>query len=280
MAGLQALNLGILVRIQAPEPKKPNICWVFLFTYQNRDDIIYLYIISIYMKAKTKEKYLAIKLRKQGLSYSEIKEKIPVSQATLSLWLKSVILSEVHTKRLEDRIKKGQIKGAKMRRQKRISDTQEIYRAAKQDIGRISRRELWLMGTALYWAEGTKAKSYRPSCGLIFSNSDPEMIRVFLKWLTDVCEVPLQKIKFEIYIHKNHESRINAVKKYWAEATSFSLHLFQHVYFKRQNLMTVRKNIDESYFGVVRIKVKESTNLNRKISGWIIGVNDYLFSKG
>lgn len=34
----------------------------------------------------------------------------------------------------------------------------------------------------------------------------------------------------------------------------------------------------DSYYGLVRVRVARSTALNRKITGWIIGVNDALGS--
>ena len=53
------------------------------------------------MKLKLKEK--AVKFRKQGLSYSEILKQIPVAKSTLSLWLKSVNLSNKQSQRLAEK---------------------------------------------------------------------------------------------------------------------------------------------------------------------------------
>jgi len=56
-------------------------------------------------KYPEKLKLKAIKLRKKGLSYGEIKRKVPVAKSTLSLWLKTVPLTPkqreyLYTKRI------------------------------------------------------------------------------------------------------------------------------------------------------------------------------------
>ena len=43
------------------------------------------------------------------------------------------------------------------------------------------------------------------------------------------------------------------------------------------NIKTLRKNVGNSYFGVLRVKVKASSVLQRKIAGWIKGVIDYFY---
>ncbi len=42
---------------------------------------------------KLEEKQKAIELRKQGLSYSEIRKKVDVSKSTLSIWCRDINLS-------------------------------------------------------------------------------------------------------------------------------------------------------------------------------------------
>jgi len=44
------------------------------------------------------------------------------------------------------------------------------------------------------------------------------------------------------------------------------------VSWKRHKINTKRTNIGKDYFGVLRVYVRRSVNLNRKISGWIEGI--------
>jgi transposase len=77
------------------------------------------------MVVKFKEKETAIELRRQGYSYSEILKKIPVAKSTLSLWLRSVGLAERQKQRLTEKKRKGQLKGAQMKRRQRILLTEK-----------------------------------------------------------------------------------------------------------------------------------------------------------
>jgi hypothetical protein len=222
------------------------------------------------MLAKFKEKEVAIELRKQGYSYSEILKKIPVAKSTLSLWLRSVGLAKRQKQRLSEKKRAGQLKGAQTKREQRILLSEKIKSEAAKEVGKISKRELWLIGIALYWAEGTKQKESNPSQKVRFINSDPLMIKLFLKWLTEICSIPLENLNFEIYIHET--ANIEKAKKYWSNVLNLPIIKFQKVRLKKHKIKTNRKSINKNYYGLLAINVKRSTNLNRKIMGWIEGI--------
>ena len=157
----------------------------------------------------------------------------------------------------------------------RIAHMQKIIRAARAEIGAVTRRELWLMGTMLYWAEGSKEKEYRVGVGVRFTNSDPNMIRLFLRWLRDIARISREDIQFEIYIHQDRTSQLLDVRTYWSDVTGYALKDFQAVYFKKHVGKTMRRNVGRAYYGVVRVKVKASSRLNRTIAGWIEGICTY-----
>ncbi len=225
------------------------------------------------MKHKLKERELALNLRRKGLSYSEILSQVPVAKSSLSLWLKSVGLAKAQKQRLTEKKLISARRGAEARRQQRLTITKEIKEKAKKEIdGSISLRELWLMGIMLYWAEGSKEKEYDQGVPVVFSNSDPFMIKVFLKWVKFCLQIPDIQIDFDIYIHDNHVDKTAEVGQYWSEITGFPRLNFDKIYFKKHIPKTIRKNTGNSYHGLLRIKIKSSTNLNRKISGWIEGI--------
>ena len=225
------------------------------------------------MKSNSREK--AINLRRQGLSYSEILKQIPVAKSTLSLWLRSVNLSKRQEQRLTEKKLASMRRGAIAKRNQRITLTREIQCEAIKQIGDISKRELFLIGVALYWAEGSKEKEGRPGSGVQFSNSDPKMLKLFIEWLTEICGVEKEDISFGIYIHENSKNNLDTVKKYWSEKLNFPLSHFPYAYFKKNKIKTNRKNIGDSYFGLLKLKVRKSSTLNRKIAGWIKGVVKY-----
>ena len=224
------------------------------------------------MKSKVEEKNKAIELRKQGLSYREILEQVLVAKSSLSLWLKSVNLTTSQKQRLTDKKLASALRGAMKRKDARIALTKEIKDKARNEIGKLSERELWLIGISLYWAEGSKEKEYRPGSRVVFSNSDPHMIKVFLRWLLEVIKISEQKIYFAIYIHESHKNRLEEVKNYWQTKTGFPIESFKWIYFKKNKINTKRRNIGNTYFGLLRVMIVESSTLNRKIQGWTEGI--------
>ena len=123
----------------------------------------------------------------------------------------------------------------------------------------------------LYWAEGLKEKDYQPGSPMKFSNSDPDMIKVFLEWLK-LNGVKREDIYFDLYIHENNKYRLSKVISYWSKKIGTDGKNFK-IYFKKNIIKTKRKKIDsESYFGLIRICVKRSSHLVRKVDGWVKGI--------
>lgn len=121
----------------------------------------------------------------------------------------------------------------------------------------------------LYWAEGSKSKEYNISEGVIFSNSDPLMINLFLLWLKNSLKITPERITFDIYIHEHVIQRRTQIQEYWANKTGFPIGKFDKIYFKKDKIASNRKNRGSKYNGLLRVKVKKSTDLNRKISALI-----------
>lgn len=224
------------------------------------------------MKSQFKNK--AIRLRRNGFSYSEILKEIPIAKSTLSLWLRSVGLAKIQRQRLTEKKLAAIKRGWETRKKQRIDTTLLIKQEAHREIESISQKELLLMGTMLYWAEGAKSKVHNISQGVAFSNSDPLMIKVFLKWLKESLRIVDERIVFEIYIHKNSLPKLREAKNYWSKVTGFSIAKFGKIYLKKDKIKTKRKNTGNKYFGLLRVKVKKSTNLNRKITGLIEAIVD------
>jgi hypothetical protein len=222
------------------------------------------------MLPKIIEKEKAIVLRKQGFSYREILKEVPVAKSTLSLWLRSVGLTKRQKQRLTEKKRKGQLKGAQVKREQRNFLTQKIKEQAIKEIGELTKKELWLVGITLYWSEGAKQKENNPSQRVKFINSDPKMMRLFLKWLEEICFISLEDIKFEIHIHETGD--IEKAKRYWSNVLNLPLIKFQKIRLKKHKIKKIYKNGNKDYHGLLSITVKRSTNLNRKIAGWIEGI--------
>ena len=214
------------------------------------------------------EKQMAIELRNMGFSYNEIRTELKVSKSTLSLWLRSIGLVRFHAKRLIEKQRASQQKAVEKWHKFRVDRTLQIKQAAAADVGSLSARERWLMGVALYWAEGTK--EHQKVVPVIFSNSDPDMVSFFRQWIIDFLGVTSGDLKFELFIHQQSKQIDHAIK-FWTSL--LNIHQSQLVVrFKRHNPSPKRKNINAYYVGLIKIIVRRSTDLNRKIDGWIDGI--------
>lgn len=217
----------------------------------------------------------AITLRRQGSSYSEILKEIPVAKSTLSLWLRGVGLSKKQYQKLTAKKLAAALRGGQARKDQRILTTQRIHSEAQAEVAHLINNPLWLTGVLLYWAEGSKEKEYQPGSRVDFTNSDPFMLKLFLKWLSEICNISMSDVRFEIYIHENSKNRLGVVTQYWSKRLGVPRKFFKNVYFKKNIIKTRRKNIGKNYYGVLKLRVKASSTLNRRIAGWIHGVNQY-----
>jgi len=222
------------------------------------------------MKQYLKQK--AILLRKKGFSYSEILKVIPVAKSTLSLWLRSEKLSNIQKQRFTEKKYNSALQGGAAKRKKRILITRNIINKSKNEIKRIDQDSFKIIGSVLYWCEGAKQKENNVSQGVVFSNSDPKMIKLFIKWLHECLDISNDDIATEIYIHETKLNKIDKIRDYWTSVVGFPKNNINKIYIKRGKLKTLRKNTGENYFGLLRVKVRNSTSLNRRVSGWIEGI--------
>ncbi len=93
-----------------------------------------------------------------------------------------------------------------------------------QHVDHLTDRELLLVGAAIYWAEGGKDKPWRRSEHLLFVNSDPTVIVMFLRWL-ELLGVDPGRRTFRLQIHETAD--IGGALQFWSEVTSVPVAEFQ-----------------------------------------------------
>jgi len=91
-------------------------------------------------------------------------------------------------------------------------------------------RELKIAGIMLYWAEGSKSLK---SNMLDFINSDPSMVKVFLKFLRQICGVKEDRLRLYLYSYSYQE--IDKLKDYWSRVTGISQRQFLKPYVREGN---------------------------------------------
>jgi len=221
---------------------------------------------------KQVEKKKAVMLRMQGKTYNEILEQVSVSKSTLSIWLRDVGLATKQNQKLSSKKRAAQQRGGDRRREMRLLEEQKCKELGKQDIENITDHELFLIGVALYWAEGTKKSGARAGSMVDFANSDPAMVALFIAWLRKCCGVKIEDLVLRLHLHENHRLREKEIKENWSNHLQLPQSLFGKTAYKIHTPKTNRYKIGDNYIGLVSVRVKKSTRLNRRIMGWIYAI--------
>lgn len=178
---------------------------------------------------KTKQKSYALKMRKQGMSYSQIKSEINVSKSTLSLWLKDFPLSTERISALRANSPRRIEKFRNTMRMKREKSFNDVFHRVSGELGRLSNRDILIGGIFLYWGEGSKSADYTTAV----SNTDPSILNFFIKWLS---LFGIKKDKLKISLHLYSDMNINKEIDYWSKELGVPRGNFKKPYVKKSKL--------------------------------------------
>jgi len=160
------------------------------------------------MKPKLKEKEEARRLRQDsGLSIGKIAKQLNVSQSSVSIWVRDIVLSDKQKEQLNQNKINGQLEGVRKQ-----SQYQKIKRQTYQKTGfdEATGESLHIMGCMLYWAEGSNGRN-----GVALANTDKVMIKLFLRFLRQYFNVNDEQIIITCYSHILSKFDLQEVEKYW-----------------------------------------------------------------
>lgn len=225
------------------------------------------------MRSHKHLKERAIKLRKAGKSYSEILEILNLpSKGTLSFWFRDIVLSDHERKILEKNMKLAVDRGLLLfnqTRSKRILKENAQSRSRGQNmIKNISREDLLLIGATLYWGEGTKAENKGSAKAITFTNSDPTMITVFMKFIRVIWAVEEVRIRAGIHIYSTIEP--DNARKYWSKITGLPPERF-YIVNQVSRASQGKRPYNLLPYGTLAIKIN-SRKLFYEIKGMIQGI--------
>ncbi|WP_215455937.1 MULTISPECIES: hypothetical protein [unclassified Streptomyces] len=209
----------------------------------------------------------ARELRRQGWTYNQIQAELGCSKSSVSLWVRDLPTPEPRRTPEEQRAQMNA--GLTRLRAEQDRERQAVKQTAAAAVGGLSDRELFLVGVGLYWAEGSKDKPYRRTEVLQFINSDPNMIRVFLRWLA-LLDVTSDRLTLRVSIHESAD--VEAAEKYWAGIVGVDVSALSKATLKKHNPRTARKNTGETYHGCLTIYVRQSADLYRRMEGAWYGI--------
>lgn len=204
--------------------------------------------MQLYIKYKDR----AIALRRAGKTYTEIQKLInpKLPSSTLSDWFKNSIFSPEEKERIavngKERIRNGYLKALVAQEAKRKIYFEEI----RDRLGPLNNlledphiAKLALL--MLYWCEG--AKAIRGS--VVFGNSDPKMIRLFLALMRKCYTINEEKFRATVQCRADQDPQ--ALALYWSDITKISLEQFYKPRIDPRTIGKPSKQLD--YKGVCRI---------------------------
>lgn len=161
------------------------------------------------MKRKVEERKEARRLRKEeGLSVNAIADKLSVSKGSVSYWIRNIELTEEQKRRLIKNTGLGSVYASEA-----LKNKYKKFRMEWQQEGRKKAKDrewLHVAGCMLYWGEGRKKRNV---CSI--GNTDPNVLKFFLKFIRTYFDVPDEKIALRIYVHLNNGKSIDDVGNYW-----------------------------------------------------------------
>lgn len=205
------------------------------------------------------------KLRKEGYSYGHISEKTGVTKSTLSGWLSGVPYKP--NKEMIEKIGKARAASGQAKSKQKIESIHEAQLEAINDIGIMTKRDLFMLGIGLYIGEGTKTHNI-----VRIINADPKIIKLAIKWFEDVCG--LQKENFRIRIHLYPDTNIKECLKFWSEVSGIPMNQF---YKSQIDIRTGKKIFKKGKlpYGTAHLSIKSNGKkkfgvfLSRKIGAWM-----------
>ncbi len=216
--------------------------------------------------AKDELRVRARDLREQGLDYKQIAAELGVSKSSVSLWVRDLPRPPgLSYEECRKRAAEGVRRYWAAERPIREAEREAVRTAAVAQIGQLNDREVLIAGAIAYWCEGAKNKPYRRSDRVVFMNSDPALIGLFLRFL-EAAGVERDRLIYQVQIHESAD--VQAAQRYWQIVTEADGAQFRRPTLKRHNPRTVRKNTGDDYHGCLRVEVRCSTGLYRKIEGW------------
>ena len=211
-----------------------------------------------------------IHLLEIGKSYTEISKSLHVSKGTINYWF-SKLDNDTKIKIKRFRInnwKKSNVLNQRVRKENILKNESKIQAINSKKIEKLSKRELMLVGACLYWAEGTKKDRWH----LQFSNSDPFMIKLMMKFLRRICKVPDSKFYMQLILHQNVSE--NEAKQYWSKITNISYDQFKKACFSKSIASKNKRNKNTLPYGTLQIRIFNKLIVH-KVYGYIKGLKDF-----
>jgi hypothetical protein len=213
-------------------------------------------------------------MRGDGRSVNDIATTLGVSKSTAYLWVRHLPLDpdpaaerarrQAHSKAMTD-ARWGEYRVARDEMEDGIRDK------AARWVGTLKHRDVLLAGAVAYWCEGAKSKPWRKQSHLKFTNSDPGLIELFLRFV-EALGVSRQRLTYRVGIHESAD--VEGAVQWWAERIGVPVESMRRPTLKRHKPSTNRRNTGDGYRGCLQIDVPRSRQLYVRVEGIMAGLFD------
>lgn len=194
-------------------------------------------------------KDIAIKLRTAGYTYSYIAEKTGLAKSTLSHHLAQI--PYVPNKHTIHQSTLAQLQSAKTKHAQKQLRISNVQKEAEKEFSRLSKRDIFIAGIALYAGEGSKTQNL-----VRLVNADSNVVRFFIKWLNQL-GVTNDHIMLRVHGYPDM-NRIEA-ETYWLQETRLEkIQLQPMTIDTRANKDRKRSGVHQ--YGTAHVTVKANGN--------------------
>ena len=193
----------------------------------------------------------------------EIASLVGVSRSSVSRWVADIELTEAQHEVLRQR---NPAYNRQLAGRSTVAQQSRARRSAAQLRGRKAARRgstLHVAGCMLYWAEGSKNRNQ-----LRFSNSDPQMLRLFARFLRECYGVPDDRMRVWCNLFADHAERQEEVEAFWLDVVGLPRTCLTKSTVNRFSSWSKRKRLNVLPYGTCRLSVS-STQLVQEIFGAI-----------
>lgn len=204
---------------------------------------------------------MARKLRAEGKSVREIERTLLVARSSVSRWVRDIELTPEQERRLH-----AYHRGDRLNVARRKSERAREQRAAWQAEGRSRARErdrIHMAGCMLYWAEGSRTRN-----SVLFTNSDPSMVRFFLDFLDQAIGAQRDAVRIDINLFVDHAAQQRVIEDHWLTSLALPSTCLRAATVNAYSRYSSRKRMNRLPYGTCRLCL-HSTHVVQHIYGAI-----------
>src|SRR3989338_3256890 len=184
-------------------------------------------------------------LREDGNSIKQISHELGVSSSSVSTWVKSVKINSNGLSRINTRVCEARARASHVLHERKILRV----KASSMKAASLSKNLLlstgmkYMLAALIYECEGGKSEK----SSLEFTNSDPDLVRIFLRLLRESVSLDESKFRVVMHLHSYHDEAVE--KNFWSKIIQIDKKQFLKTYQKHES-----GNAKPGYRGCVQIK--------------------------